>query len=104
MGHYNSVRHELLLICTRGSCTPDVSELIDSVQTIERSKKHSQKPLEFCGIIERLYDHGRKLELFARDHRDGWDSEGNEVQSEQASTTTNDSTTSETPLPCSAMN
>jgi N6-adenosine-specific RNA methylase IME4 len=23
MGHYNSVRHELLLICTRGSCQPD---------------------------------------------------------------------------------
>ncbi len=24
MGHYNSVRHELLLVCTKGSCTPQV--------------------------------------------------------------------------------
>ena len=35
MGHYNSVRQELLLICTKGSCKPDVPKLVDSVQTIE---------------------------------------------------------------------
>jgi N6-adenosine-specific RNA methylase IME4 len=77
MGHYNSVRHELLLICTRGSCKPDVPRLIDSVQSIERTK-HSQKPHEFYEIIEGLYDHGRKLELFSRTSRDGWDMDGNE--------------------------
>jgi hypothetical protein len=27
MGHYNSVRHEFLLVCVRGSCQPDVVEL-----------------------------------------------------------------------------
>jgi N6-adenosine-specific RNA methylase IME4 len=79
MGHYNSVRHELLLICTRGSCKPDVPKLIDSVQSIERSNKHSQKPQEFYEIIESLYDHGRKLELFCREKREGWDADGNEV-------------------------
>jgi hypothetical protein len=26
-----------------------------------------------------MYDHGRKLELFARSGRDGWDSVGNEA-------------------------
>ena len=31
-GHYNSVRHEFLLVCTRGSCTPDAHHLFDSVQ------------------------------------------------------------------------
>ena len=36
MGHYNSVRHEFLLICTRGACRPDTKQLIDSVQSIER--------------------------------------------------------------------
>lgn len=41
-GHYNSVRHELLLVCTRGSCLPDVPELVDSVVTLERSGKHSE--------------------------------------------------------------
>lgn len=79
MGHYNSVRHEMLLICTRGSCTPDVPKLVDSVQSIERSGKHSEKPEAFYEIIEGMYDHGRKLELFSRNLRDGWDSEGNEI-------------------------
>ena len=52
VGYYNSVRAELLLICTRGSCTPDTGKLIDSVQTIERSNKHSEKPEEFYSIID----------------------------------------------------
>jgi N6-adenosine-specific RNA methylase IME4 len=80
MGHYNSVRHEFLLICTRGSCKPDVPKLLDSVQSIERSGKHSEKPHEFYNIIETLYDHGRKLELFSRTPRAGWESEGNESE------------------------
>ncbi len=79
MGHYNSVRHELLLICTRGSCKPDVPKLIDSVQSIERSDKHSEKPEAFYEIIEGMYDHGRKLELFSRCSREGWDNFGNEA-------------------------
>jgi N6-adenosine-specific RNA methylase IME4 len=52
MGHYNSVRHENLLICTRGSCTPDTGKLIESVQRIKRSDRHSEKPREFYDIIE----------------------------------------------------
>lgn len=78
MGFYNSVRHEHLLIATKGSCTPDEKKLFDSVQLIKRTK-HSKKPAEFYDIIETLYDHGRKLELFARSRRAGWDSVGNEI-------------------------
>lgn len=78
-GHYNSVRHEFLLICTRGSCTPDVKELFDSVQSIERSSKHSEKPEEFRQIIDTLYTHGKKIELFARKEVEGWKAWGNEV-------------------------
>lgn len=77
MGHYNSVRHELLLICTRGSCTPDTTKLFDSVQSIERTT-HSTKPEEFREIIEELYPHGKRLELFARAKVKGWDAYGNE--------------------------
>jgi N6-adenosine-specific RNA methylase IME4 len=77
MGHYNSVRHELLLIATKGSCLPDNIKLFDSVQTIEKTKKHSEKPIEFYEIIETLYK-GKKVELFARNKREGWDSWGNE--------------------------
>ena len=30
-------------------------------------------------IIEDMYDHGRKLELFSRKPRQGWDADGNEA-------------------------
>lgn len=78
-GHYNSVRHELLLICTKGSYTPEHGELFDSVQSIERSDRHSEKPEEFRTIIDILYPSGKRTELFARKQVDGWESWGNEA-------------------------
>jgi len=76
MGHYNSVRHELLLICTKGNCLPDSKKLIDSVQSIERSDIHSEKPEEFRKIIDTLYPVGKRIELFARKQIEGWESWG----------------------------
>lgn len=80
MGHYNSVRHELLLICTRGSCVPEHKKLFDSVVEIERSNKHSEKPERFRDIIDTLYPHGKRIELFARTAAKGWERWGNEAQ------------------------
>jgi N6-adenosine-specific RNA methylase IME4 len=77
-GYYNSVRHELLLIATKGSCVPDNKELHDSVVSIER-KIHSEKPEEFRKIIDSLYSSGNRIELFARTEKDGWDAWGNEA-------------------------
>jgi N6-adenosine-specific RNA methylase IME4 len=78
MGHYNSVRHEFLLICTKGSCTPDVPKLLDSVVSIERTE-HSVKPKEFRDMIDMLYPIGERLEMFAREASLGWDAWGNMV-------------------------
>lgn len=78
MGHYNSVRHEFLLVCTKGSCTPDFVKLFDSVQSIERTE-HSKKPKEFRDIIDTLYTYGNKLEMFSRDKNDGWFVWGNMI-------------------------
>ena len=78
MGHYNSVRHELLLICTKGSCTPDNVKLFDSVQSIEKTE-HSKKPEEFRNIIDTLYPYGNRIELFARVKVENWDAWGNEL-------------------------
>jgi len=78
-GHYNSIRHEFLLICTRGSCTPDNPEQIDSVVSIEKSAKHSEKPEQFRKIIDNMYPNGMRIELFAHTETDGWDSWGNEA-------------------------
>lgn len=77
MGHYNSVRHELLLVCVRGSCQPDVPRLFDSVQSIER-QEHSTKPEAFREIIDTIYPYGRRIELFARRPVAGWEAWGNE--------------------------
>lgn len=79
MGHYNSVRHEFLLVCTRGACTPDVKKLFDSVVSIERGE-HSKKPEYFREVIETLYTYGNKIELFARSAPHGWDVFGNQSQ------------------------
>ena len=79
VGNYVSVRHELLLICTKGACTPDNVQLFDSVQSIERTK-HSEKPEEFRKIIDTIYIHGKRIELFRRgDTPEGWDTWGNET-------------------------
>lgn len=80
MGHYNSVRHEILLIATKGSCVPDNKKLYDSVQSIERNDNHSEKPIEFLNIIDDLYTYGNKLEMFCRKiKKDNWYGWGNEI-------------------------
>lgn len=77
MGHYNSVRHEFLLIAVKGSCSPDVNKLYDSVYEEERTQ-HSKKPEYFRSIIDELYHWGERIELFARNKAEGWDVYGNE--------------------------
>lgn len=79
MGHYNSVRHEILLICVRGSCQPDVQKLFDSVYSEERTE-HSKKPEFFREVIDTIYPNGKRIELFARKKTDGWDVWGNDEQ------------------------
>jgi N6-adenosine-specific RNA methylase IME4 len=64
-GHYNSVRHEFLLVCVRGSGVPDIPTQFDSVQVIERTG-HSEKPERFRELIDELYPTGKRVELFAR--------------------------------------
>lgn len=83
VGNYVSSRAELLLICTRGSCLPDVDTRLDNVVPVvpvEKSDKHSQKPERFREIIDELYPHGPRIELFARQRHEGWAAWGNEVE------------------------
>jgi len=67
------------LVCTKGSCTPEHVKLFDSVQSIEKTNKHSQKPIEFMDIIDTLYPSGNRIELFAREKlKENWHTWGNE--------------------------
>ena len=61
-------------------CQPDTRKLFDSVITTERSD-HSRKPEVIYEIIDTLYPHGKRLELFKRgtERREGWDVFGYEA-------------------------
>ncbi len=77
VGHYNSVRHEFLLICIKGTM-PHIDKLHDSVVSIERTK-HSEKPEYFRELIDKMYPEGKRIELFARKKtKKGWTAWGNE--------------------------
>jgi N6-adenosine-specific RNA methylase IME4 len=79
VGHYVSVRHELLLICTKGQ-PPKVPKLVDSVYSEDRTE-HSRKPEYFRTVIELMYPDAKRVELFRRgDAPDGWVVWGNEAE------------------------
>lgn len=77
VGHYVSVRHEFLLICTKG-VMPHIPNLVDSVYEEPRTE-HSRKPEYFRKVIETMYPNEKRIELFARQRTEGWDVWGNEV-------------------------
>ncbi len=80
MGYYARQQHELLLIATRGAVpVPEPANRPASVFRIERDQEHSAKPVEFYGMIERMYPEYDKLELFARSERNGWHRWGNQA-------------------------
>ena len=85
MGHYVSVQHELLLICTRGSATPDSKDRLRSVVS-EKRGKHSVKPETFRTMIDAMYTTGKRIELFARKVPPSpWEAFGNELRRAPAS-------------------
>lgn len=73
--------HEYLLYMYRGKFTPVALDERGRIHTVfeERVKRHSQKPDISYEIINRLYPDTRKLEMYARTERDGFDCWGNEV-------------------------
>lgn len=73
--------HEYLLYMYKGKLTPVAKEERGKIHTVFREKvtKHSKKPEIAYEIIERLYPNLRKLEMYARNTRPGWDCFGNEV-------------------------
>ena len=73
--------HEYLLYMYKGKLTPVSIEERGKIHTVfrEQVKRHSQKPEISFEIINRLYPSARKLELYARTERDGYDCWGNEV-------------------------
>jgi N6-adenosine-specific RNA methylase IME4 len=84
MGHYVRSQHELLLIASRGNMPhPLPKDRLPSVVNAPR-REHSRKPDEAYELIERMYPSLPKIELFARQQREGWDAWGNQAPKLQA--------------------
>jgi|TARA_R110002072_G_scaffold266244_1_gene425086 N6-adenosine-specific RNA methylase IME4 len=70
---------EICLLGIKGAMTKyKQANNIESLVVSER-KKHSQKPQEVRNRIELLFGELPRIELFARQKTEGWDSWGNEV-------------------------
>lgn len=74
--------HEYLLYMYKGKLLPVAEEERGKIHTVfvEQVKKHSKKPEISYEIMERLYPDANRLEMYAREKREGWDSWGNEVE------------------------
>ena len=77
MGRILRAEHETCLVATRGKVAPDVRNVRSTFRAPVRS--HSEKPEEFYAIVRELFPDYRKIELFARRTRPGWEQYGNQV-------------------------
>lgn len=71
--------NELVLLCTKGK-PKRISKSISQIVMAERGR-HSQKPIEVYKRIERLMGDIPRIELFAREKREGWDAFGDQLSS-----------------------
>jgi N6-adenosine-specific RNA methylase IME4 len=78
-GFWVRQRHEILLIARRGEMpVPPPEARPDSVFEAPRLE-HSAKPPVVYDLTDRMFPDVRKIELFARHARPGWDAWGNEA-------------------------
>lgn len=81
IGNYTRSNSEVLLLGRKGKLPilyKNYSQLIFS-----KRRKHSQKPDVIYTNIERMFGDVKKIELFSRNHREGWDVWGNEIPKEK---------------------
>lgn len=81
VGYYTKSNAEPCLIATKGRVLKPALNTVSSLILSPR-REHSRKPDEQYERIEAMYPNARKLELFARQKRTGWDSWGNEIEND----------------------
>lgn len=80
-GHWLRNAHENCALATKGkvSSFSHLKKLTNQTTILKAERReHSRKPEEFYNLVEHFCE-GSKLELFARETRQGWDAWGNEV-------------------------
>jgi N6-adenosine-specific RNA methylase IME4 len=76
-GHYTRANAEFCLLATRGKVLPRASASVPAT-IVTPIGEHSAKPLEVRDRIEELFGDRRRIELFARSRKIGWDALGYE--------------------------
>ena len=80
LGYWTRANAEICLLATKGK-PKRVSKSVRQV-IISKLRNHSQKPDEVSERIVELCGDLPRIELFARDKKQGWDVWGNEVESD----------------------
>jgi len=79
MGFWFRGQHELLLVGTKGKFSPPEQEKRESSVFRYKRTEHSKKPSEIRDYLARCFPDKKKIELFAREASEGWDSWGDEL-------------------------
>lgn len=79
-GHYVRGTHEICLLGTIGK-TRSADRSVPSV-LFAPIGEHSEKPQAFYDEVAKISGDDRRLEIFARDRRPGWDAWGNELDTD----------------------
>jgi len=78
-GHYTMSEVEICLVGKVGRIPTPRGTRNERQFLSKRRGKHSVKPIEVRDRIERMFPTQNKIELFARQQTEGWDTWGNEV-------------------------
>lgn len=81
IGNWFVHRTQTLLFGYKDKCLFPLARYKPTVVQTSNPKRHSQKPDVFYDLIESISP-GPRIELFSRARRDGWDSWGDEVESD----------------------
>jgi N6-adenosine-specific RNA methylase IME4/ParB-like chromosome segregation protein Spo0J len=79
LSYYVRNQHEHLLICKRGEMPPPPDLARCSSLVVAPRLEHSAKPPVFYDIIDEMFPVVRKIELFSRAPRKGWETWGNQA-------------------------
>lgn len=86
MGRYTRAAHETCLLCVRGKAAQMVTSRSVRSVIFAPSAEHSAKPPAFYRLVERLVGaERRRIELFSRVDRPGWDVLGNQLPERKVS-------------------
>lgn len=77
-GYYTLSQCEICLVGKRGTIPKERGSRKERQFISEMRGRHSAKPEEVRNRIERMFPTQKKLEMFARHKKDGWDVFGNE--------------------------